>query len=145
MRLRHLQLENFRAFRNAEIRFPGTGLVLVTGPNNAGKTALLSSLDVLAGISGDLTSLRHGGSQEPARVLGTFDLDEAERAAILQNARGGQWLLDAGVLSVSSLYTSNGKTRGCCFVRCRQAGVFAKRSKERIPPSPPPGRTGRGD
>jgi len=52
MRVRELQLENFRAFRKAEMRLPGTGLVLVAGPNNVGKTALLSALDALAGDPG---------------------------------------------------------------------------------------------
>jgi energy-coupling factor transporter ATP-binding protein EcfA2 len=99
MRVRQLQLENFRAFREAEMHFPGSGLVLVAGPNNVGKTALLSALDALAGDHGDLASLRHGGAEAPARLSATFDLDQAERAAILENAAGGQWLLDAGVLS----------------------------------------------
>jgi hypothetical protein len=99
MRVRQLQLENFRAFRKAEIHLPGTGLVLVAGPNNAGKTALLSALDALAGDHGDLASLRYGGAEEPARLSATFELDLAEQAAILGNAAGGQWLLDAGVLS----------------------------------------------
>lgn len=99
MPVRQLELENFRAFRRAEIRLPGTGLVLVAGPNNVGKTALLSGLDALAGDHGDLASLRYGGAEGPARLGATFELDPAERAAILQNAVGGQWLLDAGVLS----------------------------------------------
>ena len=99
MRVRRLQLENFRAFRHAELDLPGTGLVLVAGPNNAGKTALLSAFDALAGDHGDLASLRHSGAEDPARLSATFELDRAEQAAILENATGGQWLLDAGVLS----------------------------------------------
>jgi len=98
MRVRHVQLENFRAFHSAEMRLPGDGLVLVAGANNVGKTALLSAFDVIAGDNGDVTSLRHGGSGEPARLRATFDLDEGERVAILQNASGGQALLNAGVL-----------------------------------------------
>lgn len=47
MRVRHVQLENFRAFHSAEIRLPGNGLVLVAGANNAGKTALLSAFDAM--------------------------------------------------------------------------------------------------
>ena len=74
MRVRQLQMENFRAFRKAEIHLPGTGLVLVAGSNNAGKTALLSALDVLAGDHGDLASLRYGGAVEPARLSATFVL-----------------------------------------------------------------------
>jgi DNA repair ATPase RecN len=84
-----VQVENFRAFQSAEMRLPGNGLVLVAGANNAGKTALLSAFDAITGDYGDVTSLRHGGSEEPARLRATFDLDQAERAAILENASGG--------------------------------------------------------
>jgi hypothetical protein len=56
MRVRHVHLENFRAFEGAEMRLLGNGLVLVTGANNAGKTALLSAFDVIAGDNGDITS-----------------------------------------------------------------------------------------
>lgn len=105
MRVRHVQLENFRAFHSAEMRLPRNGLVLVAGANNVGKTALLSGFDVIAGDDGDVTSLRHGGSEEPARLRATFDLDEGERAAILQNALAGDTLLDAGVLlSIQFVY-----------------------------------------
>src|SRR5689334_13739315 len=99
MRLRYVAVENFRAFRSAEIRFPGTGLVLIAGPNNAGKTALLSALDTLAGDNGDISSLRHAGAQAPARLAAIFDLDEADRTPILESARGGQELLRSGVLA----------------------------------------------
>jgi energy-coupling factor transporter ATP-binding protein EcfA2 len=99
MRVRDVQVENFRAFENARIWLPGSGLVLVAGPNNAGKTALLSAFDVIAGDDGDVTSLRHGGSANPARLTATFDLDQTERTAILVDVDGGQALLGAGVLS----------------------------------------------
>ncbi len=99
MRVRHVQVENFRAFESGEMRLPGNGLVLVAGPNNAGKTALLSAFDVITGDNGDVTSLRHSGSEEPARLRATFDLDEAERTAILEKTTGAWALLNAGVLS----------------------------------------------
>jgi energy-coupling factor transporter ATP-binding protein EcfA2 len=99
MPIRHLQLENYRAFRKAEVRFPEAGLVLVAGPNNAGKTALLSALDALAGDHGDLAALRHGASEEPAELSATFELTQADRAAILGNAMDGLRLLKAGALS----------------------------------------------
>jgi predicted ATPase len=99
MHIRHVGLENFRAFQRAEIRLPQAGLVLVAGANNAGKTALLSAFDAVAGDIGDVTSLRYGGSEEPARLAVTFDLDHDERAAVLGNASGGHGLLGAGVLS----------------------------------------------
>lgn len=99
MHVRHIGLEGFRAFRSAALQLPENGLVLVAGANNAGKTALLSAFDVVAGDDGDLTSLRHGGSGEPVRLGATFELDQAERAAVLDGVHGGGALLNAGVLS----------------------------------------------
>lgn len=115
MRLRHVQLENFRALQSAEMRLPGNGLVLVAGANNTGKTALLSAFDVITGDNGDVTSLRHGGSEEPARMRATFDLDQAERAAILENASGGQTLLNAGVLSSLQFVYEQWENQGLKF------------------------------
>jgi predicted ATP-dependent endonuclease of OLD family len=125
MPVRQLELENFRAFRKAEMRFPRTGLVLVAGPNNVGKTALLSGLDALAGDYGDLASLRYGGAEEPARLSATFELDQAERAAILENAAGGQWLLDAGVLSSLQFGSNSGKISRWCSARYSGTGQMS--------------------
>ncbi|MET7398981.1 AAA family ATPase [Dactylosporangium sp. NPDC005572] len=38
-----IRVKNFRAFREAGFDLPTHGLVLVTGQNNAGKSALLSA------------------------------------------------------------------------------------------------------
>src|SRR6266536_569362 len=50
---REVAVENFRPFQAASIRLPASGLVLVAGANNSGKSALLSALDVVAGIGAD--------------------------------------------------------------------------------------------
>jgi len=82
MLLTRVSLTNFRAFRRAEIRIPQAGLVLIAGANNAGKTALLSALDVIGGNSGDITSVRHAGADGPAQVMGTFSLTQAEQGSL---------------------------------------------------------------
>jgi energy-coupling factor transporter ATP-binding protein EcfA2 len=94
MRLRDVQAQNFRSFPSAEIRLSESGLVLIAGANNSGKSALLSAVDAVAGDSGDLGSLRFALSEESARLRATFDLTEAERASILANASGGPALQD---------------------------------------------------
>ena len=82
MLLRELSVENFRPFEMASMRLPSTGLVLVAGAINAGKSALLSALDVVAGIGSDTAAWRRAGSSEPARVSATFDLSTDERSTL---------------------------------------------------------------
>ena len=72
--LRELAVENFRPFEATSVRLPDSGLVLVAGAINAGKSALLSALDLVAGIGLDTTAWRRAGSSEHARVSATFDL-----------------------------------------------------------------------
>lgn len=82
MQLRQVSVEEFRPFESASVRLPETGLVLVAGANNSGKSALLSALDVVAGIGSDTQALRHAGSERPARVAATFTLTTDERFAM---------------------------------------------------------------
>src|SRR5215469_7932335 len=82
MLLRELAAENFRPFETASVRLPTHGLVLVAGANNAGKSALLSAADVVAGVSVDVQSLRRSGSVSPARVMATFSLSDEERSSL---------------------------------------------------------------
>src|SRR5438552_398716 len=94
-----VRMQDYRAFRAARIDVAEAGLVFVTGPNNAGKSALLSALDVVAGRPKPLAA-RHvsGGS---LRVWARFRLSLEEQAALLGDVpetgmqlRGGaaQWV-----------------------------------------------------
>src|SRR6266704_3696903 len=95
-------MENYRAFRQAMLRFPQDGPVLVAGANNSGKSSLLSGLDVVAGSPGDTEALRHAGASDLARVAGTFVLADDERAAVLAAAPDHAQLLASG--PVTQLY-----------------------------------------
>src|SRR5689334_8160766 len=77
MKLRRLEMWNFRAFEHAVIDYPESGVLLVAGANNSGKTALLSGFDAVAGRT--LLQVQHRGSDEPAKVLAEFALDDSER------------------------------------------------------------------
>jgi predicted ATPase len=93
MLLRELAVENFRPFETASIRLPNHGLVLVAGANNAGKSALLSALDVVAGVRTDVTAWRRAGSASSAKVVATFRLSEEERSALFAaSPRGAQYV-----------------------------------------------------
>jgi len=83
MLLRELAVENFRPFESASVQLPAEGLVLVVGANNAGKSALLSALDIVAGVALDARALRRAGSAAPARAKATFMLSAEERSELL--------------------------------------------------------------
>jgi predicted ATPase len=91
--LREVVVENFKPFERTSVRLPDHGLTLVAGANNSGKSALLSSLDVIAGASVEGQALRRAGSTSPARVAATFTLDAEERSALFaRNPRGIEWV-----------------------------------------------------
>jgi DNA repair ATPase RecN len=94
-----VEVENYRAFRQAVLRLPQYGLVMVAGANNAGKSSLLSGLDVLAGSPDDTAALRHAGTGGPIRVTGTFSLADDERAAVLAAAPDRDQLLASGAVA----------------------------------------------
>lgn len=47
MRLHRIRIRNFRGVADCEVRFPETGLTVVKGPNEAGKTSLAIALDLI--------------------------------------------------------------------------------------------------
>jgi predicted ATPase len=75
--------ENFRAFRKVALDLRSSGLVLVAGPNNVGKSALLSALDVVAGMTPERAHrFRRRGR---ARVTATWRLLPFERSQLLDD------------------------------------------------------------
>jgi len=47
MKLHKLRLENFRGVVEREVEFPDTGVVIIQGPNEIGKTSMMDALDFL--------------------------------------------------------------------------------------------------
>lgn len=83
-----VEAEGFRAFEKVALDLGRTGLVLVTGPNNVGKSALLSILDVLAGTTPE-------GSQHyerPASITATWELGHGSRNRVLVDVPDGKSL-----------------------------------------------------
>ncbi|HEX4805854.1 MAG TPA: AAA family ATPase [Conexibacter sp.] len=80
MRLRRLTIERFRAFERAEFTLPKSGLLLIAGANNSGKSAVLSAVDVVAGEQ--VPSPRHHRATRPATIEAEFELSDRERAAM---------------------------------------------------------------
>jgi predicted ATPase len=92
MHLTELKIANFLAYEQAELPLGPHGLVLVIGPNNAGKSALLAALDVVAGTAQG-GNWRRAGSTEFARVTATFTIDDdGEREFILGPGAHPGWM-----------------------------------------------------
>jgi hypothetical protein len=66
---------------------PESGVFLIAGANNVGKSALLSAMDVLA-TGSMVAETAHYGSAEPVSITATFTLDDAELARLWQEASG---------------------------------------------------------
>jgi predicted ATPase len=104
MKLRRVELESFRAFGSARIDLPESGLVLVAGVISAGKSALLSALDVIA--FGDQPAQRQNyRSASVPRITATFRLDDAERGTLLLHATDQSLLSSAAFREVTWQFT----------------------------------------
>ncbi|MFD5010125.1 AAA family ATPase [Streptomyces chartreusis] len=79
-----LSAKDFRAYEEFTLGASSTGLTLVTGPNNSGKSSLLNALDVVAMLPSETPYGRYGAS--PA-VRARFSLSDEERGAILEYDR----------------------------------------------------------
>ena len=85
---------------------PEAGLVLLAGANNTGKTASLSAFDVIAGDTGDTTSLQHASGDGPAQVTARFSL--TSRASLLAiTSRREEWLASGAIPSLDFLFAEN--------------------------------------
>ena len=92
MHLTELTVANFLPYREAKLPLGSNGLVLVIGPNNAGKSALLAALDVVSGTARG-GNWRRAGSTEFAQVTATFAIDDdGERGLILGGGAHPDWM-----------------------------------------------------
>jgi len=92
MHLTELTVANFLPYREAKLPLGSNGLVLVIGPNNAGKSALLAALDVVGGTARG-GNWRRAGSHELARVTATFAIDDdGERGFVLGGGAHPGWM-----------------------------------------------------
>lgn len=90
-----LHIADYRAFRQAELSLKPHGLTLIAGPNNVGKSALLSVFDVLAGQEA-YTTVRHvAGTQ--TRIWAKWQLSEEERRSLLGETPDTDFFLSQGL------------------------------------------------
>jgi predicted ATPase len=97
--LTKLAVHNFRAFVQAALELPADGVVFVAGPNNSGKSALLSALDIVAGVKPGERMNRINANG--AMIQATFEMSESERLAILGTSPfAADWLNSPALSSV---------------------------------------------
>jgi predicted ATPase len=72
---------DFRGYKEVSIDLRADGLILVAGPTNSGKSALLSVLDVVAGIETSVSARHSRGTR--ARIFAQWSLSAEERAQLL--------------------------------------------------------------
>lgn len=95
MFLERVELRNYKAFVEAAYALGPNGVVLIVGANNSGKTALLSSLDVIAGIKVPVHMSRVGAAE--GAVLATFFHTEDERGKLFEGSNVAlEWLESQG-------------------------------------------------
>ncbi len=73
--LKHLKVEQFRSLRDIDLHFPQRGSMLITGPNEAGKSTLLES--IYFALYGEPLAQQHSfphGKWPPASTASSFDV-----------------------------------------------------------------------
>ncbi|MBP5895228.1 AAA family ATPase [Streptomyces scabiei] len=87
----HIRGADFRGYRKFSVDLSGKGLFLVAGPTNAGKSALLSALDVVAG--GEFKdSVRHSQGFR-AHITTRWSLSSLERGLLIGKSTEAEDLL----------------------------------------------------
>ena len=97
MRIRRLRLRDFRRYRELDLDL-GNGLTIVRGPNEAGKSTIQRSIELVltrrvTSAAGDMTALRPWDSADevPTVVMVDFEVDEdgAPRTGHLEKSFAG--------------------------------------------------------
>lgn len=78
MRLKEIQIQNYRSIGDVTIQFPPDIPVILFGQNNAGKSNILSAINLFLGekypLYQDISDTDYKqGSKEPINIVGTFD------------------------------------------------------------------------
>ena len=100
MRIVELHLENYRGVTAATIAFSPTGVTIVEGDNEAGKTSLTQALDLVLNVRDDSKAQAVKDSQPIGRDVGP-EVRVVAWSACLRPRRHGQ---EEGVEEVESAY-----------------------------------------
>lgn len=87
MRLAELVIRDYLAYEEATLTLPEYGLAFLVGPNNAGKSALLSAIDRLVNNEEESSIIRDGAGF--AVLTATFELNAEDRHSVLGQLADG--------------------------------------------------------
>ncbi len=77
--LQRVEISNFRAYESATMTLANTGMFVVVGPNNSGKTSLLSAVDMIGGRNVEGPLSHRPPPTLKAIVEGHFTFNDDER------------------------------------------------------------------
>lgn len=106
MRLIKLEVNDYKGYEHSEIEILPTGISLLVGPNNSGKTALLSAIDVVAGKNNGENSNR-AGTTATSSIKAQFSLNQDERKALAKNASDPSLWIDSNALTIVEIEFNN--------------------------------------
>jgi hypothetical protein len=106
VQLESLELSSFRAFGVARLDLTPSGVTLIVGANNSGKSSLLSSIDVLRGV-GVPPPVENTNAGPPARITANFGMSDQERDSFAKAARE-PWRTGMGLSRVSLRFEGSG-------------------------------------
>ena len=69
MRITRLRLTNFKDILLREVQFPPSGVIVIQGPNEIGKTALQEAIDLILDLPADSRHRRVAAQRPAARDL----------------------------------------------------------------------------
>ncbi|MFO7618596.1 MAG: SMC family ATPase [Thermoplasmata archaeon] len=113
MRLRTIQLQNYRRYKSAELEFPD-GLVSVTGPNGSGKSTLLEAMAwALFGnqaeiVRTDKESIKRQGAQHTEQCMARIEFDFEDESYIVERTMKGKNLTMNAILYAGGTILARG-------------------------------------
>ncbi len=127
MKLRKLEVAGFRAFGSVSIELPESGVVLVAGANNSGKSALLSAIDVVA-FGQQYPEQRNYKSGRMPRISATFRLDDVERERLLGQSGENDLIASDGIRDITWELSDQGMGLGVSALTTSWPGRAKARS-----------------
>jgi DNA repair protein RecN (Recombination protein N) len=115
-RLNEITIRGIGVIDSASLEI-GQGLTVLTGETGAGKTMVLTALNLVLGGKSDATLIRSGKDRLLASA--TFEIDDNQNEAI-ENAGGS---VDGGVLILNRVVTSDGRSKASVNGEPITAGV----------------------
>jgi len=101
--LRELRIRDFALIAEAKLTLD-SGFVVISGETGAGKSLLISAVDLLSGRKPDAAMVRHGA--DSAEIVGVFDIEKPGLRALVESLTGS--LQATGTIEIRRRIASGG-------------------------------------